>query len=284
MRSLYFATLESSVSSLVIVSGSIFLVTGIIFALGNLELLVTDTDFRFGNLFVRLSSYSFGFVTPISSALACFYLFRKVVVLCKCRAAIRALRREEERSADLIAVQRITEAQVVITSMRAIASGAAAVALPWFVLTEDTDFGDPVIYLALGSVLLQVLSFLLLTILEYFVLYPLDPLLGEYVCEAFRDEIIEEEIKFGVDDRTNFSMSPFEIKSETRGYIARSFIHRYRFDTVFNADRFGAIFHYLVTLHSPSDLFPEYEPPRATTISSSIAANNPFRAFVYGEV
>mmetsp|Transcript_22509 Transcript_22509/g.46731 ORF Transcript_22509/g.46731 Transcript_22509/m.46731 type:complete len:97 (+) Transcript_22509:434-724(+) len=32
---------------------------------------------------------------------------------------------------------------------------------------------------------------------------------------------------------------------ETWEYVAREFVHRYRFDTVFQADRFGNIYHFI---------------------------------------
>lgn len=74
----------------------------------------------------------------------------------------------------------------------------------------------------------------------------LDPKLGPQVLEPFRDEILALKSRF-VDPRAGGVgiETDQNIERDIWEYTAREFIHRYRFDTVFDSDRFGAIFQYL---------------------------------------
>ena len=78
---------------------------------------------------------------------------------------------------------------------------------------------------------------------EYVTRYTLSPKLGEFVCEAFREEI--EHIYAA----TSVPLNDIDAKQiqerEAWEYTAREFLHKYRFDTVFAADRFGAIMQYI---------------------------------------
>jgi hypothetical protein len=74
--------------------------------------------------------------------------------------------------------------------MRALASLGAAVSLPWALGARlaGSDRNIP-LWIAVASVLLQLLTIILQFIVEFAVLYQLSPKLGEYVCGAFNDEL-----------------------------------------------------------------------------------------------
>ena len=82
-------------------------------------------------------------------------------------------------------------------------------------------------------------STLLCFFFQHSVWYNLDPKLGEFVCESFRDEI--EQMYQVVDTPRNNVESAQAQEWATWEYVAREFVHRYRFDAVFAADRFGVI-------------------------------------------
>ena len=132
--------------------------------------------------------------------------------------------------------------------MRLLIGLTAAVALPWAV--AQNGFGDRIgldgrlpVYVALGAVSMAIASTLMFFFVEYSVRYNLDPKLGEFVCESFRDEI--EQMYQVVDTPRNDVESAQAQERATWEYVAREFVHRYRFDAVFAADRFGVIFQYI---------------------------------------
>jgi hypothetical protein len=67
--------------------------------------------------------------------------------------------------------------------------------------------------------------------------------LGPFVCELFREEI--ESIYDSVKTPLNDDITKQVQDRENWEYTARDFLHRYRFDTVFAADRFGQILQYI---------------------------------------
>lgn len=134
------------------------------------------------------------------------------------------------------------------------AAYGAAVALPWSVaVNEFPDRADAYpeapFWIALGSVCSALLATVLFFAIEYRVRYDLTPRLGEFVCEAFRDEI---ELMYQVLEKpTNDIETKQQQEKETWEYVAREFLHKYRFDTVFAADRFGSILQYIQSGMSP---------------------------------
>ena len=94
-------------------------------------------------------------------------------------------------------------------------------------------------YVALGAVSMAIASTLMSFFFEYSVRYNLDPKLDEFVCESFRDEI--KQMYQVVDTLWNTVESAQAQEWATWGYVAREFVHWYRFDAVFAADRFGVI-------------------------------------------
>jgi len=96
---------------------------------------------------------------------------------------------------------------------------------------------------ALGAVSGAIGATTFFFIIEYVVRYNLDPNLGPYICESFRDEI---EVMFKILSLPINDIDAKQVQDrETWEYVAREFLHKYRFDTVFAADRFGAIFQYI---------------------------------------
>jgi hypothetical protein len=90
-------------------------------------------------------------------------------------------------------------------------------------------------------------------IVEFVVRYNLSPKLGEFVCESFRDEI---EAMFRVLSLPINDIDTKQVQErETWEYMAREFLHRYRFDTVFAADRFGSILQYIQAGMDPVEDF-----------------------------
>jgi hypothetical protein len=75
------------------------------------------------------------------------------------------------------------------------------------------------------------------------VLYNLDPELGGYVCVAFEDEL--QNLKNDLTIVKSETKTDIAHARETWEYVARAFLHKYRFDTVFAANRFGSILQYI---------------------------------------
>ena len=153
-----------------------------------------------------------------------------------------------EAAAAIRTVRTVTFTQVFLTFLRLIASYGSAVALPWFVAVtvyeEQVDLDSTIpVYIAWGAFGCAVFATLFFGFVEYRVRYDLVTRLGEYICEAFRDEI--EEIYSILNKPMNDIQTKQEQDRETWEYVAREFLHIYRFDTVFAADRFGTILQYL---------------------------------------
>jgi hypothetical protein len=61
------------------------------------------------------------------------------------------------------------------------------------------------------------------------------------VCEPYRDEIEHIKNSYTKTGRALDLEAKQKIEKDTWEYTAREFLHKYRFDTVFAADRFGTI-------------------------------------------
>lgn len=129
----------------------------------------------------------------------------------------------------------------------------AAVSLPWSVVVDymmmrcDNDYECDAscriaYWIALGSLGAAILAAVLFFIVEYRVRYFLSPRLGEYmICEA---SFLREEIQqmYTILSKPLNDVDPVqEQEKEVWEYVAREFLNKYRFDTVFAADRFGSI-------------------------------------------
>jgi hypothetical protein len=79
-----------------------------------------------------------------------------------------------------------------LTKARLLSALAAAVALPWSVAQNSFDIltnRNLPFWIAVGAVGMALFSTLFFFLVEYRIRYNLDPKLGEYICELFRDEI-----------------------------------------------------------------------------------------------
>lgn len=245
---LYWATHESDVASLIFVSALliflvswIFTISRIITAFGGPSV-VTDVAF-----WATLAS-AFGAI------LAAFHFQRKFFILIRLECILGTKLRRAASSNDkgaIRAVKRVTSTQIFLTLTRLLTAYAAAVALPFAVVIYFYGaFGEKIridesipFWIALGAVCAAVCATIFFFVVEYIVRYNLSPKLGEYICEAFRDEIQDMYTVLSV---PNNDIDTKQVQErETWEYVAREFLHKYRFDTVFAADRFGSILQYL---------------------------------------
>lgn len=239
-EALYWATRESDVASLIYLSGFFVFIASITFTIARLFNITKLEDWAFwANL-----------VSETGAALAFYHLWRKLAILVglwgilwKKRAQTDGIDRQDIRR-----VSNVTFTQILLTLTRLTTVGAAAVALPWFVIERGYPALIPMgavvpDYIALGCVLAAIGATLFFFLVEYVVRFNLNPSLGPFVCELFRSEI--EAIYGRVVEQENSFISPEEQEREAWEYTARIFLHKYRFDTVFAADRFGSILQYI---------------------------------------
>jgi hypothetical protein len=144
--------------------------------------------------------------------------------------------------------RKVTKIQQFLVGVRLIAVIVAAVALPWSIRIALAENGNdeqmiPSI-LASFSVAAAIFAAVMFFFVEFKVRYNLDPCLGLSVCEPFRDRIEQIRKNFTNADAVPID-TPQELEREDWEYAAREFLHQYRFDTVFAADRFGSILQHL---------------------------------------
>jgi len=190
--------------------------------------------------------------STFGAILASFHLVRKFFILTRLWGILSGKTRSASSTDDrerIRQVRRVTFTQIILTTARLISALAAAVALPWSV--AENGFGDQLstnedlpFWIALGAVGMAILSTLFFFFVEYRVRYNLDPKLGEYICESFREEI-EQTYKTLELKQSNDVDTKQVQERENWEYTAREFLHQYRFDAVFAADRFGSILQYL---------------------------------------
>jgi len=171
--------------------------------------------------------------------------------------------------------------QILLTFIRLLANVLACVALPWSAYQSSTGFkpfaglpADFPLWCAAASLGLMIIAAVLFRFVELFIRYNLDPKLGKAIFNLFKeelDDIYESQLEgllqaHLVVKRTKYAR---RTTAETRALIAaanetiqhddpsieeqaweltaRHFVssEKYRFDTVFAADRFGSIFQYL---------------------------------------
>jgi hypothetical protein len=249
LDALYWATRESDIASLIFVTVFVVFLASILFTIARIIYAADRTIPGITTLF----NVAFWASLPsaLAAILASFHFFRKFFILCN---LWRVLVGKTWTSAStdvrerLHVVCRVTGTQIVLTLARLLASLAAAVALPWSI--AENGYGDKIslnenlpFWIALGSVATAIVSTLFFFVVEYVVRYNLDPKLGEYICESFRPEI-ERMYKLFENPPNNIETKQVQ-ERECWDYTAREFLHRYRLDTVFAADRFGSILQYI---------------------------------------
>jgi len=197
--------------------------------------------------------------SALGAILAAFHFLRKLSILFRLWIVLGSKYREADECSkiDLQKIRSVTGTQLLLTALRLVAASTAAVALPFSV--AEQGFRDKIatptdlpFWIALVSVVAAIASTIFFFVVEYYVRYNLSPTLGPFVCELFRDEIrtiydAMADAKLPKSDNNEDTTTvPFEARErETYEYVAREFLHKYRFDTVFAADRFGMILQYL---------------------------------------
>jgi hypothetical protein len=250
---LYWATRESQIASLIFVSGFLVFIASWIFSISRIisraggSETVTDVAF-----WAVLAS-------AIGAILALTHLIRKFFILISLWFTLGRKARDAPSVDDREAIRRVktvTCTQILLTLTRIGAAGAAAVALPWSVAQNGYDDELKVseeipFWIALGAISAAVASTVFFFFVEYVVRYNLSPRLGEYICEAFREEI--ENMYTVLDFPINDIQTKQVQERETWEYVAREFLHKYRFDAVFAADRFGSILQYIQSGMDPRE-------------------------------
>jgi hypothetical protein len=238
---LFWATRESDVASLMFVSGVVVFASSVTFTVGHL------LDLQ------RLTSFSHWamLASALSSSIALQHFSRKFVILFTLWRKLRPKTCQKNSLAckrHIETVRTITLVQLLVTLFRIVAAGSALAALvlsvAYVAVVSAISYPRSLpFWIALASVSVALISGLLVVILEFAVRYNLPPALGHFVCEPFRTEI--EEIHGQVACPPN-NIDPDMLRNrEAWEYTARAFLHEYRFDTVFAADRFGTILQYL---------------------------------------
>ena len=253
----YWATRESDVASLIFVSACLTFTTSFVFIgarIANASAL---------NQLVLLSAA----VSSIGALLGIFHLVRKSAILIRLwtilwrkerkfrHAMARFTDVEEERSNysrsrdDVRLLKRVTMTQLLLTFARFLTVCAASTAFCLSLVNnvvENRLFPEKLpFWIAMGALLTAIGSVLFFFVVEYVVRYKLPTQLGPFVCSLFHEEV----------DECFQAMQPIaghnRVDSQhwqdvaTWEYTARLFLHRYRFDTVLAADRFGQILQYL---------------------------------------
>lgn len=241
LEGLYWATRESDTASLTFMAGFLVFFASVIFTIARIFSISVLTTVAFWATVA--SAYG--------ASLAVFHLIKKTKILVSLQATLGQKARSSTSSDSAENIRRvrgITWTQIFLTVLRILAALAAAIALPWAV--AEQQFGDSLsvnenipYWTALGAVSGAIGATTFFFIIEYVVRYNLDPNLGPYICESFRDEI---EVMFKILSLPINDIDAKQVQDrETWEYVAREFLHKYRFDTVFAADRFGAIFQYI---------------------------------------
>jgi len=244
------ATKESYVASLIVVSGVLSFFTAIIFTIGNIGVAASDNTLRGFDILTNIASVGFGFITPITALLSMFHLARKLFVLfgLSKHLSTKLPNGTDVQKETIRIVRSVTRTQELSVVMRFCASTFSAISLYWGwaarqpEITIGTRPLGPA-HLAAAALILHVISIIYLIFIEYFIRYKFDPKLGEHLSESFRGEIGTIFDSFAMP--TLNTVTKQEQEALTWEYVSREFVHRYRFDTVFAADRFSALYHFL---------------------------------------
>jgi len=241
VETLYWATRESDIASLIFVSAFLTFMASIVFTVALIFGIGSLTDLAF------FSAAASG----LGAILAVFHFVRKFCILVKLWFTLwaKSSKIAPPFKDDLRLVRRVTFTQILLTAARFCASSAAAVAFPFSV--AENGYSDRIkspgelpFLIALGAVIAAVGSTVFFLIVEYVVRYKLSTELGPFVCYLFKQEIGEIRDELSTDPKNTVDTQQFQNR-ELWEYTARKFLHKYRFDTVFAADRFGQILQFL---------------------------------------
>ena len=243
---LYWATRESDIASMIFISASLGFIVSWIFSISRI---ITRLG---GPSSVTEVAFWAQLASAVGAILAAFHFIRKSFILislwCTLGGKVRAAGKDREARRALGYIRGVTFIQLLFTLARLGASLGSAVALPWSVAQNafpdkiGTDEAIP-LWIALGAFCAAVGSTIFFFLVEYVIRYNLSPDLGQFVCEAFREDL---ESRFKVLSLPENKIDTKQAQErKTWEYVARDFLHQYRFDTVFAADRFGSILQYI---------------------------------------
>lgn len=277
LTELYFATKESESSSMVILSSYMTFSLSWVFSIirvieissprieaGDLE---GQSDYEWLRTLINVAQWA-SLGTLLGAFIAVFHFFRKLKHLFGLISAL-ARQRRDPRIQKAISVARSQEFITIVRFLSVVGSSAG---LTLWIVVGTWNIGlDRIIvsFIALGGVALAIASALLFVLFEFSVRYSLEPRLGRVVsidatllllrfyigvkhlifcllnalqlCEPFREEIEQIKNSYSVSAHTLELETAQVVEKDTWEYTAREFLHKYRFDTVFAADRFGTI-------------------------------------------
>ena len=228
------ATKENYKASLIITGSYISGITGAVLTIGRIVGVSGIST---------AAAWAFATVGPIPALLSVHMLSKKFRLLTQLEQCLDVKIKEatsDKQLAGLIRVRMIVKQVKFITGARMSASGLAAVALPLGVTGIPSAIP---IALAGGALAIAIGSTVALIAVEYKNRFYLESKLGQYVCEAFREEIMElyEEFKLPLNNSKAKQLQEREIWE----YVAKEFLHKYRFDAVFAGNRYGSILQYI---------------------------------------
>lgn len=257
VETLYWATREGDIASLIFVSAFLTFVASIVFTVALVFGIGSLTDLAF------FSAAASG----LGAVLAVFHFVRKLCILVKLWITLWAKSSNiaPHFENDLRLVRRVTLTQILLTAARLCAASAAAVAFPFSV--AENGYSDRIktpgelpFLIALGAVIAAVGSTVIFLIVEYVVRYKLSTELGPFVCYLFKQEIAEIRDELATDPKNTTDTQQAQNR-ELWEYTARKFLHKWRFDTVFAADRFGQILQFLQAEMKNASTMPAAEKP-----------------------
>lgn len=273
LTELYHATKESESSSMVILSSYITFWFSLLFSIIRvIEISGPRTDDGSDLVWVRtlltIAQWA-SLGTLLGAFIAVFHFARKLRHLFGLDSAL-ASRRKDPRIRKAITVTRTQEFITIIRFLSVVGSSAA---LALWIALDTADIGieeQTVSFIAMGGVAFAIASALLFVLFEFSVRYSLEPRLGRIVsfdstplflcfafiliiltyclhyafklCEPFQEEIERIKNSYSRSGGHALELETAQVfEKDTWEYTAREFLHKYRFDTVFAADRFGTI-------------------------------------------
>ena len=237
----YWAHRESQIASLVFVMAFFVFLASSIFTFAR----IFGIDGLEDAAFWAAAPSTFGAV------LASFHLCRKLSILNGLQKKVANKKSKAQNSdsvGDYSIVISATRHQIFLTVNRLITAVTAAIVLPFALAISAFETDDNMMEedstvlpsrLAAISVVAGIFSLVYFFLVEYIVRYNLPLELGPFICRVFQDEILETFVKMRT--HSNGVDSPLKENNTHWEYTARQFLHTYRFDTVFAADRFGQI-------------------------------------------
>jgi hypothetical protein len=256
IETLYYATRESDIASMIFVSACLTFTTSLVFTAARI--------FSFGALtnLVFISSA----VSSVGALLAIFHLIRKSMILGRLWTILwqkerkvnrpiaileniemeTAITRQNLNRKEVRLLRSVTLTQLLLTLARFATASAASIAfclaLINSIIDNQTWFPRKLpFWIATGAFFTAVGSVIFFFIVEYVVRYKLSTELGPFVCSLFQDEINESYQAMQSISGKNRVDAQVQQDIITWEYTARAFLHKYRFDTVLAADRFGQI-------------------------------------------